>query len=106
MLEKISLLVSIIAILSISLFSLSLNPIKIHNNEEIPNLRDNQRVILETIIIKEKNFGNSKLLLAENNISLICDKKCPFLIKKKIIAEGKIESYNDLHLIKLMKIKY
>src|SRR3989344_6019867 len=105
MLEKISLLVSIIAILSISLFSIYLNPIKIHNNEKILDLKDNQRVVFE-IIIKEKNFGNSKLLLTEDNLSLICDKKCPSLIKKKIIAEGKIESYNGLHLIKLIKIKY
>lgn len=87
------------------LYLLLQKPIIIESKKEIENLKNNQIVLLNGKITKEKTYGNLKVLTMEE-IELVCY-SCPpeNYINRNVSVTGLVSIYNGKKEIRVLSIK-
>jgi len=80
------------------------SPIRVSSQTELESLVDNQKVQTSGKVIDEKIYENSKTLILDNKIEIICN-SCPSYFNKNIIVSGVLDNYNNKNKIIALKIK-
>ena len=68
---------------------------------DLESLQANQKVILKGKIVQEREFDGAKMLILQNNITIICPFCKGSLLDKSIEGNGKVEEYRREKRIKL-----
>jgi len=102
--KKLSFLITLIGILILLIMMQFSSPIQVNSQTELENLIDNQKVQTSGKVIDEKIYENSKTLVLDNKIEVICN-SCPSYFNKNIIVSGILDNYNNKNKIIALKIK-
>jgi len=79
-------------------------PIQVYNPSDLQKLRENQKLVVAGRVIEEKIYENSKTLILDNKVQVICN-NCPSYFNKNITVLGLFDNYNDNNKIIALRIK-
>ena len=101
--KKISFIITILGIFILFL-AFALPPKIISSPSELSSLIPNQKILIQSQVIRETYSKDYKTLTLNNGIQLKCDLSCNYL-NKNISAITILESYNNKNYLKILKIK-
>jgi len=104
MLKPLALILTLLGILSLSLLFLFQKPIPVNSTEQLLNLTENQQVIASGQVEGESYLSTYKVLTLDNNLEILCDISCPYLINQHITVLGIYDNFQKPR-IKALKIK-
>ncbi len=81
-------------------------PIKFTSEEDFKNLQSNQKLLVRGLIIKETYNSQNKILTLDNDLKLTCSLPCPILLNKNISAIVRLEKFNNVNHLKILKLSY
>lgn len=100
--RRFALIITILGIFTLILIYIFQKPIPFNPKQNLSDMINNQQVIITGKVIKETNNNNYKVLILDNNLSLICPNPCPPLLNKNISAIVKYEEYyNQLKVLEI-----
>jgi hypothetical protein len=102
--RRYSFIITILGLFSLLLILIISQPIPIFSPQELSQLQENQKVLIQGIVIKELFSQNNKILTLNNEIQLICDKSCPNYLNKNITAIGTLSNFNKKNQIRILRI--
>ena len=102
--RRITFVITLLGLL-ILLFLLNSNPKSTSSEEELDNFQQNQKFIIQGLVIKETYKKTAKILHLNDNLSLQCDLSCPSYLNQNISAQVILEKYENKNYLKILRIK-
>ncbi len=104
LMRKIAFIITMICLFILAFLLLNQKTIEITSKEDIFNLKDNEKIVVEGKVSEERPSGNSRIIKLDNGIDFYCE-NCPSYLNKKIKVYGIIEDYNSKKQINILKIE-
>ncbi|MBX4196493.1 hypothetical protein KW805_02815 [Candidatus Pacearchaeota archaeon] len=74
---------------------------EIRNKSQIDTLMENRKVSTQGKVVHERKFGNSYILVLDNNIEIITSDIFP-VINETMSVEGKVDDYDGVKRIRAL----
>ena len=96
--------ISLLGILILIIMLNLSNPIIVDNSSQLKDLQDYTKIQTQGKVISERTlYENTKLLILDNNIEIICN-SCPSYINRTLHIIGTTETYINRTQVQALKI--